>query len=394
MKKDKVNFEELNKAINTGGKILKLFYIFMIMALIGGVIVIFRALNILPIVGTIISVISPFFIGFILAWLLNPIVNMLTDKGMKRSLASVLVFLMLFVVAYLFCLAIIPALITQINDMAKMIPDMLSDANNIIDKIFIKLSNLTTIDMSSVKLEFLQYLEEFARNVGTNLPTKVIGIVEGLVSGIGKLLIGLVIGFYLLFNFNSVKAHVINIIPKKVKKDAERLFGEISAVLFKFVNGTFMISLILLVISIVGFSIIGLKAPVLFAFFCAITNIIPYVGPYIGGIPAVLVGFSQSPLIGILTLVFVLAVQLLEGNFLHPIVIGKKMDLHPVTIVISLLIFEYFFGIIGMIVATPIVAIIKILYEFLDEKFDFFGYTKSPSVKKSISKINQNKDNK
>lgn len=394
MKKDKVNFEELNVAINTGSKILKLFYVFMIMALIGGVIVIFRALNILPILGTIISVISPFFIGFILAWLLNPIVNMLTDKGMKRSLASGLIFLMLFVVAYLFCLAIIPALITQINDMAKMIPDMLADANNIIDKIFIKLSNLTTIDMSSVKLEFLQYLEEFAKNFGTNLPTKVIGIVEGLVSGIGKLLIGLVIGFYLLFNFNSVKAHVINIIPKKVKKDAERLFGEISAVLFKFVNGTFMISLILLVISIVGFSIIGLKAPVLFAFFCAITNIIPYVGPYIGGIPAVLVGFSQSPLTGILTLVFVLAVQLLEGNFLHPIVIGKKMDLHPVTIVISLLIFEYFFGIIGMIVATPIVAIIKILYEFLDEKFDFFGYTKSPSVKKSISKINQNKDNK
>ena len=63
------------------------------------------------------------------------------------------------------------------------------------------------------------------------------------------------------------------------------------------------------------------------------------------------------------------------------------MDLHPVTVVISLLIFEHFFGIMGMIIATPLVAIIKIIYVFLDEKFDFFGYSKDKSIKKEISKV-------
>ena len=67
------------------------------------------------------------------------------------------------------------------------------------------------------------------------------------------------------------------------------------------------------------------------------------------------------------------------------------MDLHPVTIVISLLIFGHFFGIMGMVLATPIVAVLKVIYVFLDEKFDFFGYNKDKSVKKEISKVKQSK---
>ena len=86
MKKEKINVDELNEVIDTGNKILKLSYIFMLLALITGIIYLLRTLNIFPIIGTILSVISPFFIGFIIAWLLNPLVNKLTYKGMKRSM--------------------------------------------------------------------------------------------------------------------------------------------------------------------------------------------------------------------------------------------------------------------------------------------------------------------
>jgi len=287
----------------------------------------------------------------------------------------------------LFCLAVIPTLIEQINEMVKMIPDLMKDAREVIDKVFLKLSNTTNIDMTETKVEFIQYIEEFAKGLATDLPTKVLNIVQGLLSGIGKFLIGMVIGFYLLFNFNTLGEHFTSIVPKKFRADAENLLTSISEVLSKFVNGTLLVSLMLFVISVIGFEIIGLDAAVLFAFFCAVTNIIPYVGPYIGGVPAVLIAFSQSPLIGILTLVFIVLVQGIEGNFLHPYIIGKTMDLHPVTVVISLLIFEHFFGIMGMIIATPLVAIIKIIYVFLDEKFDFFGYSKDKSIKKEISKV-------
>lgn len=391
MRKEKINTEGLNEVINTGGKILKLFYVVMIVLLIGGITLLLREWNVIPFIVKLLGVISPFFIGFVIAWLLNPIVNKLTDKGMKRSFAVVLVYLLLIVIIYLFCWAVIPTLINQINEMVKMIPDWLVDAKNVVNDIFLKLSRSTKIDMSDAKLQFINYIEEFAKNIATNLPTTMLSIVQGFVSGVGQFLIAVVIGFYLLFNFNNANSHLMSILPKRIKGDAESLLTNISKVLYKFVNGTLLVSLILFVVSVIGFEIIGLDAPVLFAMFCAVTNIIPYVGPYIGGIPAVLVGFTQSPLVGILTLIFIVAVQGLEGNFLHPIVIGKKMDLHPVTIVISLLIFEYFFGIIGMIIATPIVAVIKIVYVFFDEKYDFFGYSKEKSVKKEISRVSLSK---
>lgn len=390
-KKEKLNIEGVNEIVKTGSKILNLFYVVMVFLIIMGVIFLCKTLNIFPILFTILSVVSPFFLGFIIAWLLNPIVNKLTDKGMRRGWAVALVYLMLIVLIYLFCLAIIPALVDQLNEMAKTAPELLLNVKDLINNIFVKLSNGTNIDMTNVKMQFMNYLEDFSKNLTTDLPSKIVSIVQGLISGVGKFLVGAVIGFYLLMNFNNVNKFLINMIPKKFKGDVEKLSNNISEVLFGFVNGTFLDSLILLVINIIGFSLIGLNAPVLFAVFCVVTNIIPYVGPYIGGIPAILVGFTQSPLIGTLILVFIVATQSIEGNFLHPIIMGRKMDLHPVTIVISLLIFEHFFGIMGMVVATPVVAVLKVIYVFLDEKFDFFGYSKEKSVKKEISKVSNAK---
>ena len=115
MKKDKVNVEELNNVITTGSKILKIAYIFMIMALVGAIVFILRELNIFPIVFTILKVISPFFIGFVLAWLVNPLINKFTEKGMKRGLATALVYLLVAIVLYLFCLAVIPSLAKSFN---------------------------------------------------------------------------------------------------------------------------------------------------------------------------------------------------------------------------------------------------------------------------------------
>ena len=101
-------------------------------------------------------------------------------------------------------------------------------------------------------------------------------------------------------------------------------------------------------------------------------DIIPYFGPYIGAVPAIIVGFTVSPLTGILCIVSILVVQLLENNFYQPLIMGHAMKLHPVTIMASLLIFQHFFGIIGMVVATPVVASIKVIFMFINEKVNIF----------------------
>ncbi len=391
MKKKEVNVEELNEVISTGSKILKIFYIFLIIALVAVGVFLIGYMNVLPILVTIIKVMSPFFIGFILAWLLNPIVNRLTSRGMKRAIAVAIVYLLVAVLIYLFCLLVIPNLITQMNEFAKQIPGYITKITNWINNFFNKLSRTTSINMDDAKAKFLEYINELGSGLGNNLPNKIIKIVSDTISGVGRFLVGYIIGFYLSFNFNNVNKLMMNIVPNRFKDDASRLISSISEVLYKFVNGTILLSLLLFVVSYIGFLLIGLNAPILFALFCAVTNIIPYIGPYIGAVPAIAVGFSQSPLIGILVAVFIIVTQTIDGNILNPIVIGKKMDLHPVTIIISLLIFEHFFGIIGMVVATPIVAVLKIIYLFFDEKFDFFGFAKDKSVKKEISKVSKSK---
>ena len=122
----------------------------------------------------------------------------------------------------------------------------------------------------------------------------------------------------------------------------------------------------------IGFSIIGLKSALLFGLFCGITDLIPYIGPYLGTVVATVVGLTQSPLIGLGVFIIACVVQLIESYVLQPIVMSKATNLHPVVIICGLLIFGHFFGIVGMILASPIMSVIKVIFEFIIEKFELF----------------------
>ncbi len=371
---DKLNIKRLNQILSTGSKILKILYALLIILAIYLASLIFKEWEILRIIGVILKILSPFFIGFFIAWLLNPLVTKFTEKGLSRALAVVIVFSIVLVFLLLFILTVLPLLGEQIRDIVSSIPVILSDMKDWAENIFTTTSELTLQNLDFAKAKFFLYIENIGDNLQTNLPAITVNFVSKFVSGAGMILLSFVVGFYLLFNFHNVSEHLTELLPKKWKIDFEFLLSNISETLHKFIKGTLLISLILFIITFIGFSIIGLKAPLLIALFCAITNLIPYIGPYLGAAAAGLLGFTQGPVIGVLTLVFIFITQTLEGNFLHPMVMSKKMNLHPVSILIGLLIFGYFFGIFGMIIATPVVALLKIIYVFLDNKYGFFEY--------------------
>ena len=143
-----------------------------------------------------------------------------------------------------------------------------------------------------------------------------------------------------------------------------------------FVTGALLDCTLVFVISSIAFLIVGLKAPLLFGLFCGITNVIPYAGPYIGGAPAVIVGFSISPTVGIFTLIVIIVIQALEGNLLQPLIISKTTKLHPVTIMLGLLLFGHYFGILGMVVSTPLIGAIKAVFIFFNDKYQLFDLKK------------------
>ncbi len=370
----KVNTNKINQLVGLGNKIGKILYILFIILLVYVITLIFREWKILNFFGTIISVISPLFIGWFIAWLLNPIVKKLTERGMKRGLATFIAFFIMIGIVTAILAFTLPSLGQQISDIVAAVPKIASDIKSWVDGLFEKLANISLENMDTIKNSFFAKIESFATSIQTNLPETAVNIVSSLVSGIGKIAISLILGFYILYDFDKVSDHFVKLFPKKARDDVLYLSTKLNETLYSFVSGTLWLSLLLFIISVIGFSIIGLNAPVLISFVCVITNLIPYIGPYLGAAVAAAIGFAESPLVGILTLVFILIVQTLEGNILNPLVMSKKMNLSPITIIISLLIFEHLFGIIGMVIATPVVAILKIIYVFLDEKFDFMGF--------------------
>lgn len=379
--KDKLNFKKLNEAIITGNKILKLLYTLLIIILVYALTLIIKEWGILQVFFSILKILFPFFLGYVLAWLLNPVVNKLEKKKIKRTLSVFIVYLTILVVMSLFLWAIIPPLITQITDTSKSLTVLVSGNTDLLSNFVDKMDPEGTFGLAAIEQDLYISLTDYFTKLGTNLPETIITIVASFMKGMGTILIGFVIGFYMLFNFNNVTAHIMNLLPKKHKNSIEELIKRTSSTLNSYIKGILTVSSLLSLLCLIAFSIMGLKSPLLFALLVGVTNVIPYIGPYIGGIPAVFVGFSQDPVIGLLVVVFLVILQTIEGNVLTPMVMSKKLDIHPVTIIIMLLLFGYFFGIIGMIFATPVAAIIKVFYDFFNQKYDFFDHNEKSVIK-------------
>lgn len=367
LKKNGLDYDSLNTVIGISKNILKLLFAISILAVVIITIYLCKELKIFVTIGNVLKVASPLFIGLIIAWLLDPLVTKLTKKNIKRGLAAVFVFIGFILILYVMIRLIAPLLYKQINDFIGTLPSLFNSLRTGIEGFLDKLDG-TGIDLVGVKTNIFKTIESLSIGLTTSLPTTLINFITGLVSSVGTFLIGLVIGFYLLIDFDGVK-HVLDFVPKKYHKTISTVVGKLNGAFRDFVQSTLIISFCVMLISWLGYGIVGLPSSLLFGIICGITNIIPYIGPWIGGIICAIVGFSISPLTGVFTVLVALLVQQIDSILLQPLIMGKTMKLHPVTIMIGLLVFSYFFGIIGMMIATPIMSGIKIILNYCDEKY-------------------------
>lgn len=372
-KNGKINVRDVNEVVGLSKKILHLVYIMMIIGIIFLGTLIIKEWGILKLIVTLLKVANPFFIGFVLAWLFNPIVVKLENRGWKRGLACITVYLAFIIILFAFFGMLIPTLYNQLNDLVAALPSIFNQVKLWVTNFLDKFNSSEMFNVAEIESNIFKTMENLAGGLANDLPSKIVSIAGSLVSGIGTIGVSLVVGIYLLFDFNDVTDHLLKYIPKNHKEETKNLVDNIANELRKCVNGTLLVAFMVFVCDSIGFAFAGLKSPILFGLLCGITDLIPYIGPYIGGAAAVIVGFSQNPIIGIITLIVATIVQLIENYVLQPVVMSKTMQLHPVTIIIGLLIFGHFFGIAGMILATPILSLFKVLYRFLANKYDWFN---------------------
>lgn len=370
--KEELDINKINDSVSLLNKILKIMFVLIIVA---GLYLLLRLCKELKITETILVVLKtilPVFIGLFIAWLFDPAVKFLKRKGIKRGIGALIVYIIFIAFLVILVSAIIPVLTEQINDFVSTIPSIFNTIKewimNIINNV-----NIEGFDAKNFETELIHKIELFGGNLTESLPGIGVNLVKSIFSGLGTFIVGLIIGFYFLIGFDNAGELIITLFPKNIQKDTRELTNEVNNSFRRFVEGAILDATFVFIITSTAFALVGLRAPLLFGLFCGITNVIPYAGPYIGGAPAIIVGFSQGPLTGILTLISVVIIQFLEGNFLQPVIMSKTTKLHPVTIITGLLVFGHFFGIIGMVVSTPIIAAVKAIFMFFNEKYNMIN---------------------
>ncbi len=364
--KDEINKRKINNLLTQGNRLIGLLHIVLIIAAVYLVTLIGDKLQIMPFISKLLQILTPLFIGLVFAWLFNPLVTWMQKHKIKRIFGSLIVFVTFVGILILLIVEIVPVIVEQVQtvNLGKITNDTLKWIDDF---------TIEGIDLTSTKTAIIKKVTDIASEFdATSIVSWITKTVSNIISGLGTFWLGLMVGFFLLLDFNETPERIKVIIPTKFRKEVWDLLSRINYILNKFIRGTIYSSLIIFGCTLIGLLILKVPAAIILAIFCAVTNVIPYLGPYIGAIPAVVLGFTVSPLTGILVIVVLSIIQTIEGNVLSPIIMGKSVKLSPVTILVGLLLFGYFFGMIGMIIATPIVAVLKEIITYYNEKYKFF----------------------
>ena len=329
-------------------KILKLIYFLLIMIIIMVSFHILKNYGIYLLLLKLFKIIIPFLIGLTIAWIIKPLLDKLTILKIPPLMGSILIYALIFSIVVLLFKIIIPDLSNELNNVHIIIKDSYDKFNMILLKIVKKPYYVKNINQLLIGY-FKGYLPQ------------VLSFTKNCLNYVLYLLVGLVIGLYALINYDVINEFVFNLFPKSKKCFYHNLINKVSKCARSCVHGTLIVAFLVFLTSFIAFCVIKIPHPLIYSIFCGITDIIPYIGPYIGGIPVLIVAFGISNKLGYLTLVIMVLIQMLENYLYGPLIMSHQSKLNPLLIIFGLLLFGNLFGIIGLVIATPIMSIIKVV---------------------------------
>lgn len=290
----------------------------------------------------------------VIFYVTNPLVNMLEKVKVPRILSIIIVFILILTLGFFGINYIVPIVQDQFNKLISNTPNMISAAEDVV--------NLWKDNQSYIPKQ----LETTIENVTDNLNTYVENITSFLFDAIGQIF-GFVFAFFLIpfFLFFMLKdgdkfvPFVTQFLSKPKAKSFKILVGNINRTLSSFIQGQFMVSVCVGIMLYIGYLIIGLNYSLTLALFAVVMNLIPFVGPFLSAVPAVIVGLFQEPIIGVWAAVVMIIAQQIESNFISPNVMGKVLQIHPLTVITLILAAAGIAGFLGLLFIIPAYAVVK-----------------------------------
>ncbi|MBU5254930.1 AI-2E family transporter [Tissierella praeacuta] len=306
----------------------------------------------------------------ILAYLFNPVINFLESKKVNRLKGVLLLYLGIVALFLILAFLVIPKSTTEIKRLVVYMPMYLEKASSVIDELYNKyystLGDLPPMfqGVQQVVMENIVGIEHMVVNGLKNF----IGGIMNTFSKLVSLILTPILTFYFLVDKDYFKNTLMGFIPTKYKEDCKKLCFEIDDSLSKFVRGKIIMAAYVGIATSIVLLIMGIDFAIVIGFITGIADIIPYIGPFLGFLPAVFFAYLISPLKAIWIALFFVFIQWAENNILAPKVIGETTGIHPLIILISIIVGGGIFGVLGMILAVPVVAVFMILFKFISNR--------------------------
>jgi predicted PurR-regulated permease PerM len=310
-----------------------------------------------PILTILLTALTPFIIASFITYLLHPLVEKLHQKGMPRALAILMIYVIFFGGVGYGVYKGIPIFIQQLQDLTKNLPTLIDTYEGWTKIIHDETSNWP----KEIHVRIEKIISEAETLLGVWL-TKVVTSLKNVMNSAIIFVLVPFITFYMLKDIEQIKKAFWKITPRKWRTKGMKFLNDVDESLGNYIRGQLFVCTLIGSFAALALWLAGMKYPLLLGFLIGVTNIIPYFGPIIGAIPAAILAATVSVKMLVIVLIIIFSLQFLEGNILSPLIVGKSLHLHPLIIMFSLFLGVELGGIVGLIVAVPFVAILKVAF--------------------------------
>lgn len=347
------------RRLRFGAEELKLFLLLLLLLVLLGWVVRRSAL--------LLSLLAPFLIAGVLSYALNPAVLFLKGKGLSRTKAVATLFLTFLLFLLGLSLSIFPMLGEELTRLGDMLPELSQEwYRRFADWYETHLSNQPLVPESLSGL--LDYFDVELKSLTEWLLQSSGSLFQGismLASSLVSLVTIPVLTFYFMKDGEKIFELLKKSIPPRIRSHVFPVLQAIDGVLSGFIRGQILVALFVGVLSGMALLLLGIDFWILLGLIAGITNIIPYLGPFIGAIPAVLVTLATNPGRTLWVILAFVIIQQVESSLVSPKIVGNRVGLHPTLIILSLLLGGALGGLVGLIVAVPLAAVLKVLVQAL-----------------------------
>ncbi|MFP7735556.1 AI-2E family transporter [Priestia aryabhattai] len=312
----------------------------------------------------------PIILAGICFYLFNPLVDFLERKGVKRIISILVLYIVIIGALAIIISSVIPPLKDQVQRLINNIPELTHDVQHAVTN----LSNNRYVEqgLQSANTD----LDKLSKDASKHLSKYVSGFSTGVVNFVGtitEIILSVAvlpfILFYLLKDGKNLPNYIVKLLPNRSRSEAKFILADMNHALSAYIRGQIFVAICIGVLLFIGYLIIGLDYALLLAIIAMVTNVVPYLGPIIAIIPAIIIAFITSPFMLVKLAIVWAVVQLLEGKVISPQIMGRSLDIHPITVIFVILTAGNLFGIVGIILAVPGYAVLKVIithiYQFI-----------------------------